>query len=61
MRSNNVIEKTSEQEKTMTDRRKDLSEDRCGSKRTYDDISQDSTELCSINDDALEKFRMKKN
>ena len=52
---NNVLEKTSEQK----DRNDDLSEERHGSKRTYDVISQNSTELCSINVEALENVLLK--
>ena len=54
---NTVHEKTSEQK----DRNEDLIEERLGSKRTYDDISQNSTELCSINVEALENLKIVEN
>ena len=41
----NVLENTSKEKGTITSRSEDQSEERHGSKRTYDDISQNSTEL----------------
>ena len=38
---------------------KDVSGDRCGTKRIYDDTSQDSTNLCAFNVDTLERFLLK--
>ena len=55
----NVLEKTSKEKETITSRSEDQSEERHGSKRTYDDISQNSTELFSINVEALEQFLLK--
>ena len=55
----NVLEKTSKEKGTITIRSEDQSEERHGSKRTYDDISQNSTELFSINVEALEQYLLK--
>ena len=55
----NVLEKTSEETRTITSRSEVQSEERHGSKRTFDDISQNSTKLFSINVEALEQFLLK--
>ena len=51
----NVVEKTSEQNCTITGRNEDLSDKTHGFKRTYDDISQCSTESYLINVEKLRK------
>ena len=52
----NVVEKTSEQNCTITGRNEDLSDKTHGFKRTYDDISQCSTESYLINVEKTEKI-----
>ena len=51
----NVVEKTSEQNGNITGRNEDLSDKTHGFKRTYDDISQSSTESYSSNVEKLRK------
>ena len=53
--ADDVVEKTSEQNCTITGRNEDLSDKTHGFKRTYDDISQRSTESYSIDVQALRK------
>ena len=55
----NFLEKTSKEKGTITSRSEDQSEERHGSKRTYDNISQNSTESSSINVEALKQFLLK--
>ena len=51
----NVLENTSTEKGTITSRSEAQSEERHGSKRTYDNICQNSTELFSINVEKLRK------